>query len=57
MEEILLVQPKMIVTLGNFALKALCGPRAAVSRGELGTDSWRGQLRVGCGAQGLELGL
>ena len=30
MEEILLVQPKMIVTLGNFALKALCGPRAII---------------------------
>ncbi len=30
MEEILLVQPKMIVTLGNFALKALCGPRAVI---------------------------
>ena len=30
MEEILLVQPKMIVTLGNFALKALCGPKAVI---------------------------
>ncbi len=30
MEEILLVQPKMIVTLGNFALKALCGPKAII---------------------------
>lgn len=25
--------------------------------GELGKDSWRGQLRVGWGAQGLELGV
>ena len=30
LEEILLVQPKMIVTLGNVALKALCGPRAVI---------------------------
>ena len=30
MEEILLVQPKMIVTLGNVALKALCGPKAII---------------------------
>ncbi|MBE5810735.1 MAG: uracil-DNA glycosylase [Clostridiales bacterium] len=30
MEEILLVQPRMIVTLGNFALKALCGPKAII---------------------------
>ena len=30
MEEILLVKPHMIVTLGNFALKALCGPRAVI---------------------------
>ena len=30
MEEILLVQPQMIVTLGNFALKALCGPKAVI---------------------------
>jgi len=30
MEEILLVQPKMIVTLGNVALKALCGPKAVI---------------------------
>ena len=30
MEEILLVQPKMIVTLGNFALKALCGSKAII---------------------------
>lgn len=30
MEEILLVQPKMIVTLGNFALKALCGPKVII---------------------------
>ena len=30
MEEILLVQPKMVVTLGNVALKALCGPKAII---------------------------
>ncbi len=30
MEEILLVQPRMIVTLGNFALRALCGPKAII---------------------------
>ena len=30
MEEILLIQPKMIVTLGNVALKALCGPKAVI---------------------------
>ena len=30
MEEILLVQPKMIVTLGNVALKALCGSKAII---------------------------
>ena len=30
LEEILLVQPKMIVTLGNVALKAICGPRAVI---------------------------
>ena len=30
MEEILRVEPKMIVTLGNFALKALCGPKAVI---------------------------
>ena len=30
MEEILLIKPQMIVTLGNFALKALCGPRAVI---------------------------
>lgn len=30
MEEILLVQPRMIVTLGNVALKALCGSRAII---------------------------
>ena len=30
MEEILLVQPQRIVTLGNFALKALCGPKAVI---------------------------
>ena len=30
MEEILLGQPKMIVTLGNVALKALCGPKAII---------------------------
>ena len=30
MEEILLVKPKMIVTLGNFALKALCSPRVII---------------------------
>ena len=29
-EEVLLVQPRMIVTLGNFALKAFCGPRAVI---------------------------
>ena len=29
-EEILRVQPQMIVTLGNVALKALCGPRAII---------------------------
>lgn len=30
MEEILLVQPEMIVTLGNVPLKALMGPRAVI---------------------------
>lgn len=30
LEEILLVQPKMVVTLGNVALKAICGPRAVI---------------------------
>lgn len=30
MEEILLVQPKVIVTLGNVALKALMGPKAVI---------------------------
>jgi len=30
MEEILLVQPQRIVTLGNFALRALCGPKAII---------------------------
>ena len=30
MEEILLIKPQMIVTLGNFALKALCGPKAVI---------------------------
>lgn len=30
MEEILRVQPRMIVTLGNVALKALCGPKAVI---------------------------
>ncbi len=30
MEEILLVQPRMIVTLGNVALKALCGSKAVI---------------------------
>lgn len=30
MEEILLVQPRMIVTLGNVALKALCGGKAVI---------------------------
>ena len=30
MEEILQVQPRMIVTLGNVALKALCGPRVII---------------------------
>lgn len=30
MEEILLVQPQMIVTLGNVALKALCGGKAVI---------------------------
>ena len=30
MEAILRVEPKMIVTLGNFALKALCGPKAVI---------------------------
>ena len=30
MEEIQLVQPRMIVTLGNVALKALCGPKAII---------------------------
>lgn len=30
LEEILRVEPKMIVTLGNFALKALCGPKAII---------------------------
>ncbi len=30
MEEILRVQPQMIVTLGNVALKALCGPKAVI---------------------------
>ena len=30
MEEILLVKPQMIVTLGNVALKALCGPKAII---------------------------
>ncbi len=30
MEEILLVQPQMIVTLGNVALKALCGSKAII---------------------------
>jgi len=30
MEEILLVQPRMIVTLGNVALKALCGQKAVI---------------------------
>ena len=29
-EEILRVQPKIIVTLGNVALKALCGPKAII---------------------------
>lgn len=29
-EEILLVQPRVIVTLGNFALKALAGPKAVI---------------------------
>ena len=29
-EEILLVKPQMIVTLCNFALKALCGPKAII---------------------------
>ncbi len=30
MEEILRVHPEMIVTLGNVALKALCGPKAVI---------------------------
>lgn len=30
MEEIMLVQPRMIVTLGNVALKALCGSKAVI---------------------------
>lgn len=30
MEEILLVQPQMIVTLGNVALRALCGSKAVI---------------------------
>lgn len=30
MEEILRVEPKMIVTLGNVALKALCGPKTII---------------------------
>lgn len=30
MEEILLVKPQMIVTLGNVALKALCGSKAVI---------------------------
>ena len=30
MEEILRIKPQMIVTLGNFALKALCGPKAII---------------------------
>ncbi len=30
MEEILLVQPRRIVTLGNVALKSLCGPKAII---------------------------
>ena len=30
MEEILLVQPRIIVTLGNVALKALCSPKAII---------------------------
>lgn len=30
MEEILRVQPQMIVTLGNVALRALCGPKAVI---------------------------
>ena len=30
MEEILLVQPQRIITLGNFALRALCGPKAII---------------------------
>lgn len=30
MEEILLVQPQMIVTLGNVALRALCGTKAVI---------------------------
>ena len=30
MEEILRIQPGMIVTLGNVALKALCGPKAVI---------------------------
>ncbi len=30
MEEILRVEPRMIVTLGNVALKALCGPKAVI---------------------------
>ena len=30
MEEILLIKPQRIVTLGNFSLKALCGPKAII---------------------------
>lgn len=30
MEEIMLVQPRMIVTLGNVALRALCGSKAVI---------------------------
>lgn len=37
--------------------EVLCGPRAACEMGEPGTDSWRGQLQLRWGAQGLELGV
>ena len=45
MEEILLVQPGVIVTLGNVALKALMGPRAVI--GDLHGRSAQAQIAHG----------
>jgi len=53
MEEILLVQPRMIVTLGNVALKALMGPKAVI--GDMHGRASQAQLSHGNQRGGFEV--